>query len=450
MKNNKTLIIISIILLNLLVVFMVGQAFLGKESDRDKALRQARECVEQDLCRKAIGYYKDALTSVEDLDTRIEMIAAYERGIENGEFDNAYSCFTEVEDIVELYPADSRAYEAVCTFMEKFEQYETCAELLMQAEGRKVMSEGLDELLSRVKYLYKLSYTMYSEVSSEYSGSYLVKTDDVYNVVNSELSGLLGGTYSYASSFSEGYAFVRQGFADSEYNSFVINTDGVRQCYLEGVTESSGVGKGANAKGETVLLLAGKSGEKYQYYNLKGEVVFGDYMFAGRFRNNVAAVQESENSWRLINAEGKPLIDKVFEDVILNEFDECAPKGLIFAKSGGKYYLYSASGAQIGNFSCDDARAFIDDVTAFKSGDSWGFVNAGGEVVIQPQYEDAKAFSKGIAGVANEGLWSFVDLEGNVVVEGNFEDAGYLGSNGLLFAKENGRWSALKMFYHAN
>ena len=98
----------------------------------------------------------------------------------------------------------------------------------------------------------------------------------------------------------------------------------------------------------------------------------------------------------------------------------------------------------------DDARAFIDDLTAFKSGDKWGFVNSKGDIVIKAQYEDAKAFSKGIAGVKMNGAWNFINESNKVVIEGNYEEAGYLCDNGKCFVKMNGRWSVLNMYYIAD
>ena len=449
MKNNKALIIICVILLNILVVFMISQAFYGKESDSERLLRLARTCTEQNLCRKALGYYNEALTYEDSLDVRIEMIQVYEKAVETGEFQSINNVFTNVQEIVELYPGEVKAYEAVCGFMEKYEQIETCVELLMQAEDRKLVSQTLADLRERVRYIYKLSYTMYSNVSSEYSGSYLVQIDDVYSLLTSGLGNIAGG-FSYASSFSEGYAFVRIGDENEEFMSCIIDRAGIRQCYLENVTESSGVGLGANTEGEAILLLACKVDGKYTYYDLTGKPVFGDYLFAGRFRNNVAAVKESENSWKLINALGEPIVDTVFEDVILNEFDECAPKGRIFAKTEGKYYLYDMTGTRIGDFSCDDARPYIENVTAFKVDGKWGFVDTEGNVLIQPKYDDAKAFSKGIAGVQQEGVWTFVDSGGEIVIQGDYEDVGYMGSNGLCFVKMDGRWAVLQMYYIAD
>ena len=240
---------------------------------------------------------------------------------------------------------------------------------------------------------------------------------------------------------------MRVGEEQGDFRSYVIDKSGVRQCYLDGVTESSGVGVGGKKDDKNVLLLAGKKDGRYQYYDMTGTVLFGDYLFAGRFRNNIAAVQEAEGQWKLINSEGKAIIDTVFEDVILNEFDECAPKGMIFAKSEGKYRLYNMKGEQVGDFTCDDAKPFIESVSAFCVDGKWGFVNAQGQVVIEPQYEDAKAFSMGIAAVKVNGSWDFINEAGEVVIDGDYEEAGHLFKGGKCFVKMNGRWAVLHMYY---
>ncbi len=450
MKNNKVLIIIGVVLLNILVVFMVGQSFLGKASEYDIKLKEARAFSEQELCVKSIEAYKSAFNLKPSIEIYEEIVNVYDKGIEIGEISKAHSVFSAVYGYVDNFKENPKAYEIACNFHIKYGKYDSCAALLMQADDLHVTSKGLKKILDDVRYMNKLSHTMYSNISSLYDGSYLADTDGIYNLLTPEISKLVGGDYDYASSFSEGYAFVRLGSVDSDYRSFVINKEGIRQVYLDGVTESSGVGKANNKEGDEILLLSCKVKDRYKYYDLSGKEVFGDYVFAGRFRNNVAAVQESEGKWKLINGAGEAVVDTVFEDVVLNEFAECAPKGLIFAKKDGKYNLYDMNGKKIGDFACDEARAFIEDKAAFKKGDKWGFVDTTGKVVIEPQYDDAKSFCTGIAGVLHNGYWGFIDASNKLVIEGNYEDAGYLSNNGKCFVKINGRWSVLNMYYIAD
>ena len=60
---------------------------------------------------------------------------------------------------------------------------------------------------------------------------------------------------------------------------------------------------------------------------------------------------------------------------------------------------------KIGNFSCDGAKAFVDEYAAFKQGDLWGFVDSKGKIIIKPQYEDAKSFSNGMGAVKLADGW---------------------------------------------
>lgn len=447
MKSNKLLIVVAILLLNVLVVYMVGQNLLGKASDYEIKLEEARNLAESDLCVRAIKAYEEALGYEDTLDIRLELLTVYEKALETGEYSRSNSLYSKVAGITEVYPKESKAYEAACQFLMKYEKYDTCAELLMKAKEVHVFSDELDSILKEVRYKHKISYTTYSQISTLYNDSYLVEVDGIYNHLDMETNTLRDGNYSYASGYSEGYAFVRVGEEQGDFRSYVIDKSGVRQCYLDGVTESSGVGVGGKKDDKNVLLLAGKKDGRYQYYDMTGTVLFGDYLFAGRFRNNIAAVQEAEGQWKLINSEGKAIIDTVFEDVILNEFDECAPKGMIFAKSEGKYRLYNMKGEQVGDFTCDDAKPFIESVSAFCVDGKWGFVNAQGQVVIEPQYEDAKAFSMGIAAVKVNGSWDFINEAGEVVIDGDYEEAGHLFKGGKCFVKMNGRWAVLHMYY---
>ncbi len=447
MKNNKILIIIAVVLLNVLVVFMIGQSLLGKTSKYDETVAEARELANQELCGKSIDKYNEALIIKDKLDIRLEMIDVYEKGIEIGEFTEMYNIYTAVTTMVDIYREEALAYEEACEFLFKYNRFEDCANILMTARDLHITSDKIEEYRSQVRYQYTKYFGMYTEVMPVFNGMYLVKAGATYSYLNDEGSPELDGDFTYAAPFSEGYAFAKSIHPDGSEKSYIINKDGQRQAYLNGVESSSGVGKAKNAEGEDIYLLSGKIGDRYKYYTLDGKEAFGDYLFAGRFRNNVAAVMESEGNWKLIDGAGNPIVDTTFSDVILNEFDECSPKGLIIAKTGDKYHIFNLQGQQIGDFSCDGAKAFVDDCAAFKSGELWGFVDAQGNVVIEPQYEDAKSFSNSMGAVKTGDVWRFINSKNEVVIQEVFEDVDYLNSKGICFVKTDGYWSYLKMYY---
>lgn len=447
MKNNKALIIIGVILLNVMVVFMIGQSLLGKTSQYEQVLTEARSLAEQELCSKSIAKYNEAILTKDALDVRLEMLDVYEKGIDIGEFTNTYDVFSSVTAMVDSFREEAVAYEEACELFLKYNKYEECAKILMQARDLHVTSDKIEEYRSQVRYQYTKYFAMYTEVLPSFNGMYTVKTETEYTFLNDEGSPDFDGTFMAASSFSEGYAYVKSAHPDGTDRSVIVNKDGERQAYLTGVESSSGVGRAKDAEGNDVLLLACKVGDKYKYFDINGKEVFGDYAFAGRFRNNVAAVMVSEGNWQLINGAGQPVTEQSFADVVLNEFDECAAKGYIIAKTGDKYRLYNLKAEQIGGFACDGAKAFVDEYAAFQSGGLWGFVDTQGQIVIQPQYEDAKSFSNCMGAVKTVDGWVFINPQNEIVIQEIFEDVNYLNDKGVCFVKSDGYWSYLKMYY---
>lgn len=447
MKNNKVLLIIGVVLMNLLVVFMIGKSLMGQETDYDVSLQEARSLAEKELYSRAITAYEEAAEQEPSVELYLEMIEAYKKGILSGEFSRASSAISDAAEYVDKFPEDPALYEAVCALMMEYEEYEDCAELLQEANGRHVTSDGLKALIQQLRYLYDYSYSMYTQVMPESGSLYVVERDGVYSYLDENGASELDDGFTFATPFGNGYAYVRIMSPDGTEKHVVITSEGERYSYLTDIETSSGVGAAKDAEGETLLLLACKSGETYSYYNIEGEKVFGSYAFAGRFRNNVAAVKETNGQWKLIDGSGNQIVNKTFTDVALNELDECAPKGVIFAQEGGKYSMYDPYGERIGSFTCDGAKPFVDQYAAFKQGQQWGYVDMEGNVVIQPQYTDAKSFSNKLAAVRTEAGWVCIDPQNQVVINEVFEDVLYLTDAGLCFVKTEGFWSCLEMYY---
>jgi len=226
MKNNKALIIIGVILLNILVVFMIGQSLMGKTTQYEKLLTEARSLAEQELCSKSIAKYNEAVMVKDTLDVRLEMIDVYEKGIDIGEFTNTYDVMTAVTTIVDTFRQEPLAYEEACEMFLKYDKYEECAKVLMQARDLRVTSEKIEEFRSQVRYQYTKYFAMYTEVLPVFNGIYTVKADNAYTFLSDEGSPDYDGAFIEASSFSEGYAYVKGAHPDGTDRSFIINKDG--------------------------------------------------------------------------------------------------------------------------------------------------------------------------------------------------------------------------------
>ena len=227
-KNNKPLIIIGVILLNILVVFMTVQAISGLGN---QTLKQAREYAQQDLCSKSIEKYNEVIAEKDKLSTRIEMATVYDRGLTTGEFTSIYDVATFLEQSIDKYKTEPEMYEISCDILLRYNQYETCAKLLMQARDMKVTSDKIEEYRNTARYKYLKNFSMYSNVFSESYGTYLVDSDSEYSFVKTDMTALINQTFSYATSFCDKYAFVQTTDDEGAVSSFVIDTKGVRQCY---------------------------------------------------------------------------------------------------------------------------------------------------------------------------------------------------------------------------
>lgn len=442
-KNNKPLVIIGVILLNILVVFMTVQSITGLGN---KAIDEARTYAEQDLCSKSIEKYQEVLAEKDTLNVRLEMIDVYERGLEISEITSIYNVNTFLEESIDKYSKSPKIYEAACDLMLKYNQYEDCAKILMQARDMGVKSDKIEEYRNTARYKYRKNYSMFSKVYPESYETYLVDSDGEFSFIKTDMSSLINQTYSNATSFSDQYAFVQTETEEEGVRSFIINQKGVRSCYFDDVTESTGVGMG-KIKGTQSYLVACKSDETYKYYDITGKELFGDYTFAGRFKNDVAAVKNSDDTWSVINTEGKVVADG-FDDVIINDNNECSSRGVIIAKKNGAYHLYDYKTLkQIGDFSCENAKPIVRGPFAFEKDGKWGYADLDGNVVLEPQYDDAKSFSNGLASVNNGGSWQCINQKGEIVIDESFEEIGDLSDSGILFVKTKGHWCYLQFYY---
>lgn len=449
MSKNRVFAIIGILFLNLMVVYTIGQSMFGRATGYEKYLENARSYAEAGLYSRAAEQYQMALSVKDTIGVRIEQLQTYRSGVENGEFKNAYSVTTTVVEAVSAHNKAPELYELGCDLLYEMEQYQDCAALLMEARDLSVTSDKIQELTEKVRHMYIKTFAMYEAVQPAFDGLMAVYQERQWVYLNTQGNAKLKDGFLQASAFNSGYAVVQSDVGDEEPLWYVIDKNGQRQLYLpKNITASSGVGRAKDEKGRELLLIACEDDSGcWAYYNTQGEKVMGDYQYAGRFRNDVAAVKLAGGQWQLINGQGSLLVEKAFDGVVLNEYDECAPKGLIFVWEGDKCELYNTAGEQLEGFSCQDACPFIDDLAAVCVNGLWGYIDETGAMVIPPQFQEAKSFSNGMAGVYNGEAWYLIDRSGRTVVDVPYEDVGTLTEDGVCFVKEKDYWSYLTFYY---
>ena len=435
--DKKSLSLIVIVFVVLALIVAVPELF-NDSSDQKKYLTDARAYYEKDLCMLAIDEYKKALSEDDSIEIALEMAEVYCRAYENGELTRIYTIEKYFDDLLTEFKEESAAYDVALKFYQKYEDYSSIIEILTQAKKLNVKSDIISEVTENVKYKYEIKYSAITDVQRSVQGFYTVKDGASYYIYDSTMRNVFSRTFDYASVYINDHLIVKQ----NEY-VFILNSDGKRVAYLDdNIDFSTGLG------GE---LFACRSNNIFSYYNLSGEKVFGEYLFAGRFRDGYAAVQ-TKQGWTIIDAEGKPVFEKFFEDIKCGSSYESVTNGCFFGKENGGYYLYNIKGEKVSDLKFDDCDVFVnkDSYAAVSVAGKWGFINVDGELVINAQFDSAKSFSNGFAFVTSAEKGFFVDVDGNKTITGDFKEGDYFNANGLCLVKGDAFWQPIQRYYTLN
>lgn len=432
--DKKSLSLLVIVFVVLALVVSIPETFNGK-SQQKEYLAAARAYYEKDLCVLAIDEYKKAIKEEDSLDVELEMASAYYRAFENGELKDSYQLSSFYDSLINNFREEPRAYDAALRFYYDNEDYSSVIEVLTQAKKLNVKSDFITEITEDVRYEVSYNYSIITDYERSLQGFYTVKDGDSYYVYNEKMSSVFSTRYDYASVYINGYLVARQ-----NDTAFIVNSEGKRVAYLDSAVDfSTGLG------GE---LIACRSNDVFGYYNLTGEKVFGEYLFAGRFREGYAAVQTAQG-WTIINSEGNIVIDKYFDDIKYGPSYESVADGRFFAKEGEKYSLYDINGNKISSLEFDDCDIFInkDSYAAVCIDGKWGFININGELVIECKFDAAHSFSNGLAFVQSGETGAFINTSGVTVIEGEFVDGEYFNDKGSCLVKGETYWQPIQRYY---
>jgi hypothetical protein len=174
-------------------------------------------------------------------------------------------------------------------------------------------------------------------------------------------------------------------------------------------------------------LIPVKSGEKYLYINLDGEIVINpQFSEAFLFRDGLALVKSTgdEPKYGYITEEGQFAINANYMQA--TEFSE----GIAWVVNKNEAptainekgeILFTLTDAENVNTYSEGLAGFstlVDD--SFK----WGFVDRTGKIVISPQFKSVLYFQNGTCAAMNdEGDWGFIDEEGKIIINYQFDSA---------------------------
>jgi hypothetical protein len=247
--------------------------------------------------------------------------------------------------------------------------------------------------------------------------------------------------YSYATSFTEGLAFVvPEGDVPTAIDKngiikFRLRDAQSAEIFSEGLAAFSMLG----LEGETwgfvnnngqVSILPQFSGVSYfsdglcgvmnrfgkwGYVNRKGDLVI-DYIFDNvyPFKDGVAKAA-NYGKWGVIDATGKYILPPEFDDVDMDDV-------LYLVKRGKKWGWLGMDGKETISTQFADAYPFRgNNFAAVKSGEKWGYINGNGKFVIAPQYDFAFGFDGDMALVEVNGKYGFIGEKGQFVINPEYE-----------------------------
>ena len=133
--------------------------------------------------------------------------------------------------------------------------------------------------------------------------------------------------------------------------------------------------------------------------------------------------------WGYMNTEGKMVVPAKFDDG--NDFND----GFAAAKSGDKYYVIDAKGAEkpVDASGVTDIRTFSEGLAPYKTAEKkFGFIGSDGKVVIPAQYNTVGYFKEGLAWAkTTDDKVGYINTKGEWVIKPQFEV-------GKEFEKESG------------
>ena len=434
MKIDRKIVALLLVVLCVLGCIAAVPTLFKGNTEYKAALNDARNYAEKSLCTLSIQSYQKALAEEDTIELELELAEVYQKGLEDGELSKSQvAAFYEA--LIDNFKREPKAYDRALGYYLSIEDYETLSSIIVQANKLEIKSDGITTAINVLKTKYKAEYSGLPEAKRSLQGTYIVKDDEHYYIYNEKIQAQTGDVYDYASPFTDGKALVKK----NGY-TFLVNGSGIREAYFDNeITESTGVG---------CELIGCKSGDIYSYYNLAGEKVFGEYLFAGRFFDNLAAVQTAEG-WQVIDNTGKVVSPQSYEDIKLGLSYECCPGGIIFAKENGKYKMFDKSMNRVGSAEFDDCDAFLsaDWLAAVKAGEKWGFVSSKGETVIEPKYDTAKSFSNGLAAVTEGEACSFINVNDEKIITGTFLEGGYFSAAGKCLVRNQTFWQPIERYY---
>ncbi|WP_102028112.1 WG repeat-containing protein [Salirhabdus sp. Marseille-P4669] len=283
-----------------------------------------------------------------------------------------------------------------------------------------------------------------------------VSTDDVeYRYVNELGETVIEGPFSYANSFSEGFASVY----DDDGNGYFIDQSGEKQFEFDYVD----VGDFHDGlAGFSEQVKEGDYNLRYGFIDTDGDIAINPtYINVTNFSEGKALgiYPNTNGAWEL------HLIDKNGTTTVLKDVPVENVDGMTTFDQGVAM-VYTSSESFTKDLYLIDLKGNVKHIQKYEDigilseglipvlyvneayGPVWGFIDGSGKEVIPPIYKSTNYFSEGIVAVqpwdqqpSNDtpGQWVLIDRNGELVVDNSFDEIGIF-RNGLAAVKVDDLW----------
>ncbi len=441
MKKIKELLPVWLILVYFVSIIYMIQERSGRREEYIRLVEQARTLAKTEVVSDAMDMYEEALNLNSNIGLAIEagnMLLEYDR------YADARKWFSN--RIHSAFPDEQATYDYGIRMYVAQENYNEAFKLYRECEDRELLTEDINNLM--IPYLYSFDLRgQYEDVYpySNLSNLAAVKYNGLWGYVDIKGSRVTDYTYLSAGMFSDKAAVI-----DDEGEVYFVDSSGEKKItdktILEVDPELGQIERFYGIEGNVLWAFNGEIWNAYDASNYKK--LFGGYRGITNVSNGVCGVMDEESKWALIAADGTPITDFIFDEVLTDEKGICCRTDSLIVQKDGYYSFIDKNGNEVGE-KYTDACAFFDSTYAAVEKDgNWTFVDSQGNDMNLGSYEKAKSFSNGLAAVYESGRWGYIDIHGNLVIDYQFENVESFSNSGTTFIRypEDKYWQLLRLF----
>ena len=292
-----------------------------------------------------------------------------------------------------------------------------------------------------IDYNDRSKFTMQASAASMFYNNIatICNKDGEWIFISQKGDTLFPTTYSKATVFSEGYAWIlKKGEMPG-----AINTKGDIHISLRDIREVR-----VFHESRAAFAITKRKNVLWGYIDKNGnEIIKPQYRNVHNFRLGMAAVQENtEGKWGYINLMGEVVIP--FQYLLAYPFDD---NGNAIVKEENHYLTIDRKGNILQRHHFDEV---VPDGTLLRvrNGNQWGWCNSKGEIIIPIQYDDTRPFGNAVlAPVKINKKWAYINNKGEICIKRQFTEA-YPFTDGAAAVKAGTMWGMIdeKGFYIVN